>query len=137
MCLTDGWLSAARSGSPTLAVAAIAAALASRHALHDPFWQDEVASARILQQPSIGAVLHRVVQTESTPPLWYLLAWATHHAGLSIVDVRFVSVAAMSLTAAIVFVLARRQVGTALALVAGSLVAFGCQFAAHAHELRA
>ena len=52
-------------------------------------------------------MLHRVVRTESTPPLWYSLGWLLHAAGASILDVRLVSVAAGAATAALVVTLAR------------------------------
>jgi len=117
-------------------VAALTAILALRH-LHDPLWQDEVASAWIIDERSLTAVVHRVVRTESTPPLWYLLAWVSHRAGLAVADVRLLSIAALSSAAAITVVLARRLMPLPFAALAGLLVAVGAQFAAHAHELRA
>jgi len=125
----------ARPALVSSAIAVVTAAAALRH-MHDALWQDEVASAWIMQQPTLTAALHRVGQTESTPPLWYVLAWLAHHAGLSVVGVRLISIALMSLAAALVVVLARRIVSLPLAAVAGLLVALGSEFASHAHELR-
>ncbi|MBV8079257.1 MAG: glycosyltransferase family 39 protein [Actinobacteria bacterium] len=126
-----------RQALPGLLVGLGAALLALPHALHDPLWQDEVASARILGEPTLAALVHRVGQTESTPPLWYALGWVVHRAGFSIVEVRLVSVAAIGATAAAVVALARRVAGRTLSVVAGLIVACGSQFAQHAHELRA
>ena len=120
-----------------VSVALIAAALAAPHALHDPLWQDEVASARILEQPTLLAALHRIRETESTPPLWYILGWLLHRAGVAITQVRFLSVSFMSIGAALTVILARRVLSVPLAGLAGLLIAVGTGFFAHSHELRA
>src|SRR5438105_2479890 len=93
-----------------LGIFMLAALVSLPHALHDALWQDEVASARILEQPTLLDVLHRVRQTESTPPLWYVLAWLSHRAGLAITEVRLLSVTFVSAAAALVVILARRVV---------------------------
>src|SRR5919109_4990571 len=96
---------------PSLAVALGAGlvALAARvpGAVAYPLWQDEVASARILVEPTPWAAVDRVVQTESTPPLWYLLGWLLHHAGLPVTGVRAVSVLCGGALAALVVLYAR------------------------------
>jgi hypothetical protein len=106
-------------------------------ALGSSFWQDEVASARIVQQPTLAAMVHRVVRTESTPPLWYGLAWATHRLGVSIHDVRLLSVAFDGLIVASIVVLASAVLGFELAVVAGGIAAVAAQLSAHGLELRA
>jgi hypothetical protein len=126
-----------RSLGPLALVATLAAAVRLPGVYTQAFWQDEVASARILSLGSLSGVLARVARTESTPPLWYVLAWAAHHAGLALRDVRLLSVAAGALLAAATVVLARRFVPETPALLAGLLVALGGQFVAHGQELRA
>jgi len=101
-----------------------------------PFWQDEVASARILRASTLTGMLARVGRTESTPPLWYFLGWGLHASGASLQDVRLLSVAAGGLLAALVVILARRFVSLPLAAVAGGLVALGGEFVARGQELR-
>jgi uncharacterized membrane protein len=123
--------------APLAFVAAVAAAVRLPGVYTQAFWQDEVASARILSQGPIGAVLARVARTESTPPLWYVVGWAAHHAGLAVRDVRLVSVVAGALLAPATVVLARRFVAEAPAVLAGLLVALGVAFVAHGQELRA
>jgi hypothetical protein len=123
--------------APLALVAAVAAAVRLPGVYTQAFWQDEVASARILSQGSVGAVLARVARTESTPPLWYVLGWAVHHLGVAMRDVRLVSVAAGALLAAATVVLARRFVEETPAMLAGLLVALGGAFVAHGQELRA
>lgn len=103
----------------------------------DPFWQDEVASARILREPTFGAMLARVARTESTPPLWYALGWFLHQLGVSLTDVRIVSVLAGALLAALVVRFAAEIVPTPAAILAGIMVALGGQFAFADRELRA
>jgi hypothetical protein len=124
----------------TLVVAGVAllAALVRLPGVYDrPFWEDEVASARILSEPTLIAMLHRVKLTESTPPLWYALGWATHRLAVPLRDERLLSVAFGALLAAAVVLLALRFVALPLAATAGLMVALGGEFVTHGHELRA
>src|SRR5437764_4358310 len=100
-------------------------------------WQDEVASARIITEPTLPRLLARVARTESTPPLWYALGWLAHRAGTPVPDVRMLSVVAGAAVAALVVDLARRVVGLPFAALAGLLAAFGSQLVTHGRELRA
>lgn len=122
-------------GAAALGVAA--ACLRLPDALSSSFWQDEVASAGVIQQPTFGAMLHQVVRTESTPPLWYGLAWALHRTGVSIHDVRLLSVAFDGLVVAAIVLLAGRTLPLALALAAGGIASVAAQLSAHGRELRA
>lgn len=120
-----------------LVVVTAAARLPS--ALGDPLWLDEVASARIVAEPTLPAVLHHVRRTESTPPLWYVLSWSVRRAGspwLSITSLRLLSVLlSCALTVATVLY-AKRQLSLACAALAG-VVALGPDLVAHGSELRA
>jgi hypothetical protein len=106
-------------------------------ALSSSFWQDEVASARVIQQPTFGAMLHQVVRTESTPPLWYALAWVGHRAGISIHDIRLLSVIFDGAIVAAIVTLGGMVFGLGLAVAAGSIAAITAQLSAHGRELRA
>ncbi len=117
--------------------AAVAVAVRLPHVYSLALSEDEVASARILREPSLGSMLGRVARTESTPPLWYALGWVVHHAGLSIDGVRLLSVASGALLAAGVVAIARQLLPLRFAAVAGLLVAVGSEFAFHGYELRA
>lgn len=101
------------------------------------FWQDEVASVRILSEPTLVGMLSRVGRTESSPPLWYFLGWVLHHGGVPLRDVRLLSVAASGLLAVLVVVLARRFVSLPLAGLSGMLIALGGEYVGHGQELRA
>jgi hypothetical protein len=125
-------------GTTATAVAvAGAAALLRVPRLGDPFWQDEVASARILREPTVGRMLAHVARTESTPPLWYGLAWLAHRLGAPLQDVRGLSVFFGAVVAGLTVVAARALLPLAPSALAGVLVAVGGQFAAAGWELRA
>jgi hypothetical protein len=102
-----------------------------------PFWEDEVASAKIIVQPTFLDMLRRVAHTESTPPLWYALAWLAHQAGVPVQSDRLLSVVSGALLAAAVVALAHRFVALPLATVAGLMSALGGEFVLHGAELRA
>ncbi len=123
--------------SPPIVVALVAVAVRLPAVWARPFWEDEVASARALAEPTVGALLRHVARTESTPPLWYLLTWAVRQAGVPMQDLRLISVLAGGLLAAVVVVIARRFVTQPLAVAAGLFVAVGAEFVDHGHELRA
>jgi hypothetical protein len=103
---------------------------------HNALSQDEVASARILGEPHFVGMLHHVVRTESTPPLWYTLGWLTHHLGVPVVDVRLLSVLFGGVLAALVYLVGRTVVRPSLAALAGALVAVGYEPVYHGSELR-
>src|SRR5712664_1930987 len=93
-----------------VAVALVATAVRLPGVYTQAFWQDEVASARIINGPTFPGMLAHVARTESTPPLWYALGWLLRQAGTPMQDVRLLSVAAGALLAALVVDLARRFV---------------------------
>ena len=128
-----------RLGGPAVAVAgvaSVAAAIRLPGTFSQALSQDEVASARILREPGVLSMLARVARTESTPPLWYSLGWVLHRVGISIVDVRLLSVAAGAGLAGCVVAVGRRVLPLSAAVVAGLLVAVGGELVAHGHELR-
>jgi hypothetical protein len=124
-------------GFCSLAVAAIAAAARLPGFLRDALWQDEVAAARVISEPSLVGMLRHVAGVEATPPFWYALGWLAHTFGLSPESFRIVSVLSGALLAGLVVILARRALPLWASVVAGLLVAFGWQFVMHGHELRA
>lgn len=129
-----GWLRLAWVAP--VGVALVAAAVRLPGTFTQALSQDEVASARILREPTFASMLARVARTESTPPLWYALGWLASHAGVPLLDVRLLSVLAGSGAAAAVVVAGRDLLPRWCAVVAGLLVALGGEFVAHGHELR-
>jgi hypothetical protein len=120
-----------------LTVALVAAAVRLPGVFTQAFWQDEVASARIIDEPTFQGMLAHVARTESTPPLWYALGWLLRQAGTPMQDVRLLSVAAGALLAVLVVDLARRFVPLPFAALAGLFVALGGELVDHGQELRA
>ena len=119
------------------AVALVATAVRLPGVYTQAFWQDEVVSARIIDEPTFPGVLAHVARTESTPPLWYALGWLLRQAGTPLQDIRLLSVAAGALLAALVVDVGRRVVPLPLASLAGLFVALGGQLVGHGQELRA
>jgi hypothetical protein len=122
---------------PALAAGGVAVAVLVPSALDRPFWQDEVASARVISEPSLARTLHLIAQRESTPPGWYLLAWLGHQAGLSFVALRFLSVGFVAGLVALAVVAASRLLPRLVALAVGLVLALSGQLAFHGTELRA
>jgi hypothetical protein len=108
------------TAATAFAVALLAVAVRLRHALSDSLWQDEVASARIIREPTFAAMLRHVVRTESTPPLWYALGWLVHRARTSIHGMRLLSVALGGALAALTVEYGARLLPLPAAAVAGS-----------------
>src|SRR5579871_708448 len=71
-----------------VAVASLAVALRLHGVWGQSLWEDEVASARVIHAPTLGAALAQIAKTESTPPFWYVLEWSLHRLGMPIVDGR-------------------------------------------------
>lgn len=122
-----------------LAVAACAAAVALPGATGHALYGDEVASARIVSEPSLGRVLTHVRRTESTPPASYVADWAIRKTtGAGVQSLRLLSVLFAASAAGLTAVWARRLLGDQLvAGVAGSLVALGSVPVEYAEQLRA
>ena len=118
-------------------VAAVALAARAPGAVTYPLWQDEVASARILVEPSLSDAVGRVGDTESTPPAWYTAGWLLHRAGVPVESVRWLSVLCGAGAAVLTLLFARRFLGLAAATGAGLGVALAWQLVARGHELRA
>ena len=120
----------------TLVAAAAIAARAPGAVAYD-LWQDEVASARILVEPTPWDAVGRVADTESTPPAWYLAGWLLHWIGVPVEAVRWLSVLCGAGAAVLTFVFARRFLPFGGAALAGTAVALAWQLVARGHELRA
>lgn len=119
-----------------VAVGLVAATVRLPGVYTQALWQDEVASARIIDEATLRGMLAHVARTESTPPLWYALGWLMRQAGTPMQDVRLLSVGAGALLAALVVDLARRFVPLPFAALAGLFVALGGELVGHGQELR-
>jgi 4-amino-4-deoxy-L-arabinose transferase-like glycosyltransferase len=88
-------------------------------------------------EPSLGAALDRVAESESTPPLWYALAWVVEQTGLPVETARGIGVAAGALLAGLLVVYAARLLPLWAAALAGLLAALASQLVLRGAELRA
>jgi hypothetical protein len=120
-----------------VAVAAVSAAVRLPGVVRDAFWQDEVASARIISTAGPLGMVRHVVHSEGAPPLWYGLGWLAHSLGLSVESFRALSVLAGAVLAGLVVILGRRILPLWASVAAGLLAAFGWQLVMHGRELRA
>ena len=107
---------------------------------------DEVASARIISRGTLSNVLTEVRASESTPPLWYGIAWAVHkldrpvgRLGVStpIERLRLLSVMFAGLAVALTTRMAARFLPPLLAALVGAMLALGSTPLAYAEQLRA
>ena len=96
-----------------------------------------MASARIMVEPTLGGALDRVAESESTPPLWYALAWAVEQTGLPVEAARGIGVAAGALLAGLLVLYAARLLPLWAAGFAGLVAALGSQLVLRGSELRA
>ncbi|HWF52199.1 MAG TPA: glycosyltransferase family 39 protein [Solirubrobacteraceae bacterium] len=112
--------------STSLAATAIAAAALRMPFLgHPSLWLDEIYTRDILAQHSLGGLWHQIRATESTPPLYYLLAKpSTGLAGTrSAAAMRLPSALALIAAVPVAYLALRRFVGVRGALAAGAIVA--------------
>ncbi len=100
-------------------------------------WYDEAVTAQLLRMDLAG-MLQAIPDSESTPPLYYVLAWFwTHVAGTGEAGLRSLSAAFGVATIGVVWTLARRLGGDRAALLAAALVAFNPLLVWFSQEARA
>lgn len=113
----------ARLGAALLAILAVAAALRFATLGQQSLWLDEAYTARLVRM-RLGDMLGAIGQSESTPPLYYLLAWAWARAfGFGEAGLRSLSAAAGTATVLVGFAAARRAAGPRAALAAAAVLA--------------
>jgi len=78
-----------------------------------------------------------VAESESTPPVWYALAWAVEQTGLPVEAARGIGVAAGALLAGLLVLYAARLLPLWAAGLAGLVAALGSQLVLRGSELRA
>jgi mannosyltransferase len=106
-------------------------------------WYDEAATAHLMRMGFAG-MLRGVPQTESTPPLFYVLEWFwTRPFGTGAVGLRSLSAVIGTLTIPLIYLAARRLLASAgavaaqrAALAAAALAAFNPLFVWYSQEAR-
>ena len=100
------------------------------------YWLDEVATVHILRH-GFGGMISGVTSGESTPPLYYIVAWAWSKLfGTGEVGLRSLSALFGTLTIPLAFVLGRELAGRRAGLVAAALVAFNPLLVWYSQEAR-
>ena len=100
-------------------------------------WYDEAVTARLLRM-DLGGMLAAIPDSESTPPLYYVLAWLwTQATGTGEVGLRSLSALLGTVTIGVAWALGRRVGGTPAALAAAALVAFNPMLVWFSQEARA
>jgi hypothetical protein len=102
------------------------------------YHHDEVVTVARVLPGSFGHMLHEVRISESTPPLYYVLAWAWSKAfGLGPVGLRSLSALFGVLTIPVAFLVGRELAGRRAGLIAAALVAFNPMLIWYSQEGRA
>ena len=87
------------------------------------FWGDEISTVLLVHQP-FGQMLAGIARLESTPPLYYAVAWLwTKVFGTSEAGLRSLSALAGTATVPIVYLAARELLTRRAALIAAALIA--------------
>jgi uncharacterized membrane protein len=106
-----------------LALAVLGAFLRFYHLGHQGFWYDEANSAQLVHF-SLGKMLGEIPRSESTPPLYYLLAWFwARVVGFGEAGLRSLSAVAGVLTIPVAFGAAAKLVSRRTGLIVAALCA--------------
>lgn len=100
------------------------------------YWLDEAATVNLMHK-GFGAMISGVASGESTPPLYYVIAWAWAKVfGTSEAGLRSLSALFGSATIPLAFELGRRVAGRRTGLVAAALCAFNPLLVWYSQEAR-
>ncbi len=128
-----------RVGRPAPLVGLGLAAAAIRFATlgQQSFWFDEAATGRLMRM-GLGAMLRALPDGESTPPLYYVVAWLwTRAFGTGEVGLRSLSALCGTLAVPVVYAAAARWSGRAAGLAAAALTGFSPLLIWYSQEARA
>jgi mannosyltransferase len=111
------------SGAVGVSLTLVAAVIRVPTLAEQSFWLDEGYTERLVRM-SLTGMLHAIPRTESTPPLYYVLAWVwTRVFGHSEFGLRSLSAVAGIATIPVAWAIARRLSGPRAAGIAGLLLA--------------
>lgn len=130
------------AGSTVFWIAAglIAAGVAVRFATlgMQSYHHDEVITAVRVLPGSFGHMLHEVHRSESTPPLYYILAWVwSKYFGVSEVGLRSLSALCGAITIPVAFLIGKELAGRRAGLLTMALVALNPMMIWYSQEARA
>jgi mannosyltransferase len=129
--------SRARIAILVLVLTGIAAALRFATIGDQSYWYDEAITASMLDG-SLADMFRGVVDTESTPPLYYVLAWLwAHVVGSDEAQLRSLSALAGTLVVPVAFAAGRAVATTRIGLAAAALAAVSPMLVWYSQEARA
>ena len=117
------------------ALTVVAAALRLPFLGHQSLWFDEIFTRNILGEPSLSRVWNHVQATESTPPLYYVLAWL--EGGRSAVAMRLIPALALIAAVPVSYLAFARMVGQRAALATAAIVAVTPELVEYSMDARA
>jgi 4-amino-4-deoxy-L-arabinose transferase-like glycosyltransferase len=127
-------MSSATAWSIVVAATIVAATLRLPFLGHQSLWLDEVFTREILGESSLSGLWHHVRQTESTPPLYYILGWLTD--AHSAVAMRLTPALALTATVPVSYLAMRRLVGQCAALASSAITAVSPVLVSYATDAR-
>jgi mannosyltransferase len=102
------------------------------------YHHDEVITAARVLPGSFGHMLHEIRRSESTPPLYYILAWFwSKHFGLHEVELRSLSAIFGAITIPIAYFIGKELAGARAGLLTMAMVAFNPMLIWYSQEARA
>jgi mannosyltransferase len=123
--------------APLLGLTLAAAALRFATLGQQSFWFDEASTGRLMRM-GLGAMVRALPDGESTPPLYYVLAWIwTRAFGTGAVGLRSLSALVGTLTVLVVYAAAVRLFGRRAGLGAAALASFSPLLIWYSQEARA
>ncbi|MCA1690502.1 MAG: glycosyltransferase family 39 protein [Actinobacteria bacterium] len=123
--------------APLLAVCLAGAAVRFATLGQQSFWLDEAATGRLMRM-GLGGMLRALPDGESTPPVYYVLAWVwTRVFGTSEVGLRSLSALIGTLTIPLVYLAGARLLDRRPGLAAAALAAFSPLLVWYSQEARA
>ena len=119
------------------AITALALIIRLATATAQSFWLDEAYTEHLIHL-GFGTMLSTIPRTESTPPLYYVIAWGwTHVFGSGELGLRSISAVAGAGTVTCAWQIADRLAGARAALIAGGLLAVSPLMVWYSQEARA
>jgi len=113
----------------------VAAALRLPFLGHQSLWFDEIYTRDIVGEGGLAGVWNHVRATESTPPLYYVVAWL--FGGRSAASMRLISALALIAAVPVSYFALRRLIGARAALATAAILAVSPELVQYSTDARA
>jgi 4-amino-4-deoxy-L-arabinose transferase-like glycosyltransferase len=109
---------------PLAAITSLAAAVRFSTLGSQSFWYDEAVTVHLVREPFWRMVAHGIPASESTPPLYYVVAWVwVRMFGTTEVGIRSLSALVGTALVPVAYAAGRELISRRVGLIAGGLVA--------------